>query len=711
MKKALRILVFIVVILLAGGFLYWQFIKKGVVKDALEKAVSKGTDSLYYIHYESSKIDELNGDATFNNIVLQSDSLQDKLYLNDTSVAATIFNVRIEQLKISGANIPSFLQKNTIEANRIDVIRPEITIINTGKNEDVKLTAADSLALYDRITGKFKSIQAGEINIVDARISFIEGKNPAHTVLEGVNIDLKNLRIDSTRNYDNIVSYFIKDITSKVKKVTTKDAKTGNEFIFENIEYNAPARFMKVDHVSQRDAKNNRVLIDLKANMVTGISTNDFILNKKLKADSLTSNGGTVIIYRNKKTGGTSEEIEIDNNFFDEAWIKNIRLGSTTLLLYKKAYPNEPPLELKNLRFNASNIDNIYNGTNLKRLISAANWNISGDGLNLNTKDNKYRIALGPFLMNNQQSAIHINYVNVVPLLSVQEFVKSLKVQKDRYDFRINNIDITGTDVRRLLNEQTLVAEQADMQPQLSIFNDRTVDYDLSSKIGNYPQQQLLKLDFPIYIKKIIINRGNVLYRERGRLSKQTGDVTFDNINGSITNVTNIREKIAQNNTMTLTANTKFLGVANINTVWRMSLSSKNGEFSASGTSGPFDATKLSSITEPLGVATIKKGQIKSLEFSLSGSDTKATGKETLIYDDLKIVLLKSNEDSTDELKKKTVTSLFANIFTKDQNPSNGKTRVVKIDYDRDITKSFFYLLWKSVFVGAKRTASGKNDF
>ncbi|MCP9752534.1 hypothetical protein [Ferruginibacter sp. HRS2-29] len=711
MKKTIRIIVLAIVIILGGAFLYWQFIKKGVVKNALEKAVSNGTDSLYYVKYESSVIDELNGNATFTNIVMQSDSLQEKLLLDDTSVSATIFNVRIGQLKITGANIPSFLQKNTIEANRIEIIRPVITIINTGKQENVELSARDSLALYDRLTGKFKSIQAGQIDIVDATIAFAKGKKSPHTTLQDLSVTLKNLKIDSTRNYDNIISYFVKDVIAKVKQVNTTSEKTGQLFTFENIEYNAPARFLRIGKVMQKDPKTNKVLLQLTGNKISGISTNDFILNKKLKADSLVTEGGSVSIYRSKKAGSAGEEMEIDNDFFDEALISNIRLGNTTLSIFNKATPNAEPLILKNVKFNARNLDDIYNGTNLKRLIGNSNWNMAADGITLKTKDNKYKVEIGPFRLNNDQSTIHVNYIAVRPLLTAAEFVRQLKVQKDRFDIRVNNIHLTGADVRSLITDQKLVAENASMQLLLSIFNDRTVPYDLSSKIGNYPQQQLVKLDFPIYIKRVVIKNGNVLYRERGRLSKQTGDVTFKNINATIDNVTNIKEKIAANSNMTLTANTKFLGVANINTVWKLSLSSTTGEFSASGTSGPFDATKLSAITEPLGAATIKKGNIVSLKFDLKGDDLKASGTETLLYNNLKISLLKANEDSTDELRKKGLVSLVANIFTKDQNPSNGNTRSVKIENERDITKSFFFLLWKSVFVGAKRTTAGKNDF
>ncbi len=711
MKKNVKIILAIIAVLLTGAFAYWQFIKKGVIKDAVKNAVSKQTDSLYYIKYESSNIDEVNGNATFNKIVLQSDSLQEKLYSNDTSVSATIFNVRIEQLKITGANIPSFLQKNTVEANTIEIIRPVITIIKTGKDEAAPLSSDDSLALYDRLTGKFKSINAKEIKITDAVIAFARGKNAPHTTLQDVNVSLKNFAINSTRNYDNIISYFVKDIVASVKSVNVKDEKTNRVFIFENVAYNAPGRFITVAKILQKNNTSNKIILSLTGNRVSGISTSDFILNNKLKADSLITGGGSITVYRNKKSTTASEEIEIDNDFFNKALVKNIRLGSTTLSLYNRAKPGEAPIVLKNLTFNASGIDNVYDGTNIKKLLANSNWNLAADGITLNSKDNLYKLVAGPFVLNNDKGTIQVKYFNVVPLLSEAAFVKQLKVQKDRFDIRINNIFITGADVRGLINNEKLLAQNVSMQPIIKIFNDRTVPFDMSSKVGKYPHQQIMKLDFPVYIKSLSVKNGHVSYRERGAISKQVGDVFFSNLNATINNITNIKEKITANNMMVLTASTKFLGMANINTTWKMPLNTADGSFTAYGSTGAFDARKLSAITEPLGVASIKKGTIKSLQFNMNGNNLKTTGRQTLVYNDLKISLLKPNSDSTPGLQKRGLISFFANIFTKDQNPSGGTTRVTKINLERDITKSFFNLLWKSIFAAAKRTASGKNDF
>jgi hypothetical protein len=702
LKKPIKILLIVIAIAIAGGLVWWQLNKKGIIRHQIEKAVANGTDSTYYIHYDSSRVDEAAGNAVFYNVVLQSDSLQQQLYTDDTSsIPATIFNVHIERVSILGANIPSFLQKNKVEANAIEIFHPVITLISTGKDEPVKFTAADTLALYEKITGKFNSIQAGEIKITDGTIAFARGKKSPHTTLQGVNVDLRNLKIDSTRNYDNIISYFVKDVKATVKTATVKNEKAGRLLTFEGIEYNAPGRFLKVDRFSQAELAQNKVLIDLRNSRVSGISTNAFIVNRQLKADSLTTDGGTLGIYRSKKAKGGSEVLEMDNDFFDEAVVKNIRLGSTDFYLYDRNNKNAAPMALKNLKFNASNLDSVYSGTNIMRLIGNSNWDLSADGISFTTADKVYKIGIGPFVLDNGKSLITMRDATVTPIPSRDAFVKSLKFQKDLYDLRFNNIRLTGADVRKLITDRTVIAEEASFQPILKIFNDRTVTPDTASKIGQYPQQLLQKLSTGVYIKTIHANNASVIYTERGALSKQLGVVTFDNITGTIKNFTNIDSYKKNNSLMVMTADCQFLKMAAIKSEWKFPLTSPNGAFSITGNIGPFSGPKLNPVIEPLGMGSIRSGEIKSFDFNMSGDDLKAGGTGTLLYNDLKIKLLKNpNEDN--KLQKKSVTSFVANIVIMDNNPSRGTTRKADLSFKRVTTKTFFNLVWKSIFAGAK---------
>jgi hypothetical protein len=702
LKKIVTYLFVLLLILATGTFVWWQYNKKKVVKNQIENAVTKATDNAYFIHYDSSSIDEVAGNASFYNIVLQSDSLQKMSYLKDTAdLPATLFNIRIEKLSLVGADIPSFLNKNTIETKSIEITKPIITIIQTGAAEKRKFTAADTLALYEKLIGKFKSIKAGEINIKDADVRFTNNKEIPQTTLQGINIALKNLIIDSTKNYDNIISYFIKDVVATVKKIDVINNTSAKVLTFENTEYNAVNKFLKIDKIIQTDIASNRKLMQLTKNKITGISTTAFIINKQLKADSLSTDGGELIIYKKKSSTDARETIEMENDFFDEASIKNINIGNTSLIIYNYNDKNEAALVLNNVQFKAANIAEVYSGTNIMRLVSNSNWKISGDGTSFFTNDKMYKINIGSFILDNKNGVTSFNNVDVIPTLSETNFAKQLRVQKDRYDVRLKNIRITNLDFKQLISNRMVVADAATLSPILNIYNDKTVKEDPTSKIGKYPQQLLQKLATNIYIKKLMVNNGYIKYRERGEVSKNVGDVFFNDITGTVSNFTNIDSYIKSNNIMTVDVTCKFLNVAPITTTWLLPLNSSDGSFTITGKVGTFDAAKLNAVTEPLGLASINSGTINSFVFTMKGNDVKASGDAVLLYDNLKVTLLKKVEGEA-ELKNKGALSALANVFIKNQNPTNGIIRKGNMAFDRVMNKSFFNLVWKSIFAGAK---------
>jgi hypothetical protein len=58
-----------------------------------------------------------------------------------------------------------------------------------------------------------------------------------------------------------------------------------------------------------------------------------------------------------------------------------------------------------------------------------------------------------------------------------------------------------------------------------------------------------------------------------------------------------------------------------------------------------------------------------------------------------------------DDLKTNDVKTFLANAAISNSNPKNGETRTGKVDYTRETNKSFFNLVWKSIFSGVKKIA------
>ncbi len=705
MKKTIITIVGILALILVAVFIYWQQHKKGIIKTTIENAVSRGTDSLYFIHYDSSSIDEINGNASFFHVSLQSDSLEQQLLQFDTASSAIIYHILIDEVTIRGADIPALISNNYVNAKSIRIIHPVLYIISSGKKEKKSFSSEDSLAIYEKLLGKFKSIYAGEIMIEKGFVFFSYKSYEPHIALKDISVQLNTFRIDSTRNYQNILSYFVKGVVAKVKEISLKAAL--NQTTFTEVEYNAPGRFIRLKKFQQKNNQ-HQLVFDINNTTINHISTDSFILHQQLRAEELISDGGMLTFYRkqNKNINTFKDEIEIDNNYFDEALLNNVSIGKTNIRIYDKEKPTEAPVVLTNVQFTATDIQKLYSGTSIRNLISRSNWALSGDGFSFISGNKRYKINVGYFNINNVNSTMRINSISVIPQLTEEDFSKSLRYQNDLYKLNFRNIEISGVDTKLLITENKLECESATLQPEIRAFNDRTVAGNPASKVGKYPHQLLQKIKIPVSIKKLIVKNGYVAYKERGALSGQKGIVFFKKINGTISNVTNIKDVISKNNMLVLNARALFMGVSDLKTTWKLPLNTTNGAFEVTGVGGGFDAKALNAIIEPLGLLTIRKGQVNNITFELTGTDLMAKGTSTLLYEDLKIDLLKM--DSTDT-KKKGLMSFVANVLIKDKNPQNGELRKNEISQERDITKSFFYLVWKSIFKAAKKTVTGKN--
>ena len=152
-----------------------------------------------------------------------------------------------------------------------------------------------------------------------------------------------------------------------------------------------------------------------------------------------------------------------------------------------------------------------------------------------------------------------------------------------------------------------------------------------------------------------------------------------------------------------LNATAALLNAGNISTQWQFPLNAGNGAFSISGHLGGMRAVTLNSIIEPLAMASVQDGQVDEVTFNINGTDTKAAGNVLFLYHNLKMEILKKGDDAA--LKKKGFISFLANTLIKNENTSTANSK--QVNYERDITRSFFNLVWKTIFTGAKNTAIG----
>ena len=709
MKNIFKILIAIVVIAIAGGIVYWQIHKKTIIKDSIDGALKKKTDSLYYIHYDSSSIDEVNGNASFYNVTLQSDAAQKKLLESTDSLPNALYRISAAEVTAKGVDIPGLLQKRNITASEILIIKPVVQVINTGVDKPKPFTYKDTLELYEKILGNFTSIKAGAINIKDGTVLITNKAGKPLTSIENININLNNFLVDSTKNYNNLLGYFIKDVTVSVSNIQLPELENNTRINVGKLLYDAPQKILQIGEIQQYKTGDTKAIVDLKNINFSQLNTDAFIMQQQVRAGKVSCDGGLITIYKkvkvNKESGG-EKAIDFSSDFIDAIQVSSLQTGNINIVVRNPDNPDAAPFTINDVKCNVTNIKQVSSGSTVSSLISDATWEITAGGFTLESRNKVYKlIASG--LHFNSNGSVAVKEFLLKPQLSEETFRKTFSYQQDRYDLTFSNLHLTGINYKKLLSLNILESESLEIQPQLRISNDRTLPPNKNIVYKPYPHQALLKLPFQFYIKKVIVKNGAVYYKERAAKSTMIGIPNFTSINGTITNVTNLPEKIKLNNKLRLNATGLFLGMGKLQTEWVLPLAAADSVFTVKGEIGYINGPDLNQLTEPMAMISLKSGEINKLNFYLTADNHKSNGKATFLYQDLKLEVLKMKEE---ELKKNGLNSLLVNTMAKNNNPQNDHVREGNIYYERDVKRSFFNLVWKSILSGVKNTVLGKND-
>jgi hypothetical protein len=366
----------------------------------------------------------------------------------------------------------------------------------------------------------------------------------------------------------------------------------------------------------------------------------------------------------------------------------------------------------KNTKFNdiAINLTNIVIDSTTqfdkKRFLFAKDAELTLKNYVVPTSNNLYTFKVGIISIKATQQLLVARNISLNPHYNKQEFQNHIQTQKERFDISIPSVEFQNTDWWNLINNETLIATSAQInKADVRVYLDRRKPSG-GTDMKSFPHQLIMKLPLKIAVKKVTVNDLDLVYEEFSKLSNQAGKLYVDNLQGTISNFTNMSTVIKRNGTMRVSATGLFMHTAPATIAIRFDLANhKTGAFSATLKSKGFNGPIVNSIAEPLGAFKIKRGELKELTASINGDNYKASGEVLMLYNDLHVTPLKQDPQNPGELKKKSVTSFIANTFVlKDENPSkDGQVRKEKVEFNRK-SGTFFNMIWKTTFIGILKT-------
>lgn len=323
-------------------------------------------------------------------------------------------------------------------------------------------------------------------------------------------------------------------------------------------------------------------------------------------------------------------------------------------------------------------------------------------GYNTITLDKNYSVQIKELRASTAGAYFRMNRIRVVPRFGEMEFSRRFKFQKPRYtvnieDLQLNKIDYELLNRERRISASSLILSRAN----LSIFLNRQIPDSIRNKGMNFPQIALQRFNLNTTVDSVLLHNSRVDYSEYNPSSLRKGKVTFSQINGTITNLTNDSINLIKNKYSDVKLTSLLMDRGRLDATMKFNLNDPGGVFEYAGRLGNIDAGLLNSAIRPLSLIEIKSGFIDKMIVKGTGSLKGVRGKLTCYYKDLKIALLEMS-GKTVRLKRKGIASIFANILIiKDDNPSPGApVRTSNFLFNRPQHSSFFNMIWKG-FAGA----------
>lgn len=346
------------------------------------------------------------------------------------------------------------------------------------------------------------------------------------------------------------------------------------------------------------------------------------------------------------------------------------------------------------------------------KLLFSKHIDIQLDSLQLALKDPMYVLSVAGLQLSSKDSTLNINTLHLNPLYPKTTFGKIINLAKDRLDFKYDTISAKKVDVRKLLAHQEFFAQNLYIgKGNMDIYKDKRYPKYIANRMGTYPHQLLLKADLKIKIDTIHLKKTGVIYGEFSEKTYQRGKIHFDNVHGIITNVTNDSLAIKENKHMIIDVETRFMGKGKLLAYFDFDLASKNGEFGCGGKMQNFEMKEVNDMIRSLAKANVKSGNLALLDFDIKGNDHSSYIRMQMHYNDLKIEVLKLDEESGKFKKRSFISNLLNNLIIDNNNPKGDKpARIGEATLTRESTQPFFNLVWLTIQEPIKRIVTGKDD-
>jgi len=442
---------------------------------------------------------------------------------------------------------------------------------------------------------------------------------------------------------------------------------TNTSLIIENKENGAKHTFVNVEKLK-----------------ISDISYWDYLFNSEIHIEAITLTNPTIAYYQDRIAKNESTQNNDFLSVYKPILIDRLNVNNTKFAIYEKAQ-DSTKLYTKGLSVAIEGIK--IDAQTIKRKIPLEYKSYTAKSDTVFVKVSPYEnLTVKDFTVENR-NAFFENLI-LKTKYSKRELSKLISKERDHYDLSLKSLSVEGIDFgfnqNRFFAKSKLLSLSA---PSLEIYRDKLVADETKTK--PLYSKMLRELPFDLTIDSLKISDAKIIYEERQKAENMGGSINFENLEASISNVSNTYSSPTKTEAK---IKADFMENTPISVNWSFDVQNKNDQFLFSADVGHLVADRLNSFTEP-NLKVRLEGTTDQTYFTIDGNNDTSTIDMKIKYSDFKVLLLQNEGE-----KKNKFLSAVANIFiSKNSQEKNEYYKEGTAEATRNKSKSVFNFLWLNI--------------
>lgn len=323
--------------------------------------------------------------------------------------------------------------------------------------------------------------------------------------------------------------------------------------------------------------------------------------------------------------------------------------------------------------------------------------------------DGYYTLKIGDIDLDKKERILEMSGIHLIPAYSKMDFAYKHPLHKDWFDVSVGDVRLSGIDYPKYFSDNMIKAKNLEVK-DIMLQNFKNKQIYTPPKKQPLIYELLQRLPVKVAIDTASTSNFSVIYEELAKKGSVLGKISFMEMNGRFSGLTNIVSYPTQ--FIRLDVDGKLMGTGPFTARWDMPVSPDYDCFVLETHLQNFDLKDLNQIISPLAPAEIRSGMLKDMRFRTEASTIEARADMLFLYNGLEVNVFKNMEQDS---YNKLFTSLANRIIKKD-NPKKvkDKPREANISITRDPYHSNFNYFWQILqpaTVESVGVSQGKQNF